>query len=150
MNEELSVADELYRLSCWVLPAMAAIILHEIAHGYAALYFGDDTAKKEGRLSLNPFKHVDPFGTVIFPLFLVLVHAPFMFGWAKPVPVDFSKLKKPLKRCSLRALRRRGPPAILLRLFYVWLCCLYVNIQAIYRRFGFRWFWSIRCCLTCL
>lgn len=95
MNEELSVTDELYRLSCWVLPAMAAIILHEIAHGYAALYFGDDTAKREGRLSLNPFKHVDPFGTVIFPLFLVLVHAPFMFGWAKPVPVDFSKLKKP-------------------------------------------------------
>lgn len=69
MNEELSVADELYRLSCWVLPAMAAIILHEIAHGYAALYFGDDTAKREGRLSLNPFKHVDPFGTVIFLCF---------------------------------------------------------------------------------
>lgn len=70
-----------------------AIILHEIAHGYAALLMGDDTAKKEGRLSLNPLKHADLFGTFLLPLMLWIAHAGIMFGWAKPVPIDFRKLK---------------------------------------------------------
>ena len=65
-----------------------AIILHEIAHGYAALLMGDDTAKKEGRLSLNPLKHADLFGTFLLPLMLWIAHAGIMFGWAKPVPIN--------------------------------------------------------------
>lgn len=113
MIDEPTFADETIRLSSWVLPVLAAIILHEVAHGYAALYFGDETAKGEGRLSLNPLKHVDPFGTVFFPLMLIFVHAPFMFGWAKPVPVDFSKLRKPKQQTALVA--AAGPLANLIQ-----------------------------------
>lgn len=104
---------EAIRLSSWVLPVVAAIVLHEVSHGFAALYFGDRTAKEEGRLSLNPLKHVDPFGTVIFPLMLILAHAPFMFGWAKPVPVNFSKLRDPKKQMALVA--AAGPLANLVQ-----------------------------------
>lgn len=104
---------EAIRLSSWVLPVVAAIVLHEVSHGFAALYFGDRTAKEEGRLSLNPLKHVDPFGTVIFPLMLILAHAPFMFGWAKPVPVNFSKLRNPKRQMALVA--AAGPLANLVQ-----------------------------------
>lgn len=83
--------------AAWVIPLILAILLHEIAHGYTALYFGDTTAKDGHRLSLNPLRHVDPFGTVIFPVLLRLSGAPFVFGWAKPVPVDFSRLRNPKK-----------------------------------------------------
>lgn len=81
----------------WVVPVVLAILLHEIAHGYTALYFGDTTAKDNRRLSLNPLRHVDAFGTIIFPVLLKLSGAPFVFGWAKPVPVDFSRLRNPKK-----------------------------------------------------
>ncbi len=83
----------LYNISVWVIPVMLAIILHEIAHGLAALYFGDNTAKQAGRLSLNPIRHIDRTGTIIIPAILVLVKSPVVFGYAKPVPVDFSNLK---------------------------------------------------------
>lgn len=85
----------LYTVSTWVLPALLAITLHEAAHGYAALYFGDPTAKEQGRVSLNPFRHIDPFGTFILPVLLILSGAPFVFGWAKPVPVRFGLLRNP-------------------------------------------------------
>lgn len=71
-----------------------AIILHEVAHGYAALYLGDPTAKYAGRLSLNPLHHVDLWGTIIIPLFLLLSGTGFVFGWAKPVPVNYYNLRK--------------------------------------------------------
>ena len=74
-----------------------SVILHEIAHGYTAYLFGDDTAKRSGRLSLNPIKHIDPFGTIILPLLLLLSHAGIMFGWAKPVPINYDKLNNPKK-----------------------------------------------------
>ena len=77
------------------IPAILAITLHEAAHGYVALIFGDPTAKERGRLSLNPIRHVDLFGTIILPGLLMLSKAPFLMGWAKPVPVDFSRLKNP-------------------------------------------------------
>ncbi len=77
------------------IPAILAITLHEAAHGYVALLFGDPTAKERGRLSLNPIRHVDPFGTVILPGLLMLAKVPFLMGWAKPVPVDFSRLRHP-------------------------------------------------------
>lgn len=77
------------------IPAILAITLHEAAHGYVALLFGDPTAKERGRLSLNPIRHVDPFGTIILPAILLLAKVPFLMGWAKPVPVDFSRLRHP-------------------------------------------------------
>jgi len=88
--------DELiYQISVWLLPALLAITLHEAAHGYAALRFGDDTALRAGRLSLNPLRHIDPVGTVLLPGLLVLMHAPVKFGYAKPVPVNFWRLRNP-------------------------------------------------------
>ncbi|MDX2224219.1 MAG: site-2 protease family protein [Rhodospirillaceae bacterium] len=77
------------------VPAILAITLHEAAHGYAALAFGDDTAARMGRLSLNPLRHVDPLGTIVLPAMLVLSKAPFILGWAKPVPVNFMALRSP-------------------------------------------------------
>ena len=79
----------------FAIPAILAITLHEAAHGYAALFKGDPTAKEEGRLTLNPIRHVDPVGTVLLPGFLIATGAPFLFGWAKPVPVDFGRLRNP-------------------------------------------------------
>lgn len=87
--------DILYLASVWVLPALIAITLHEAAHGYAAEFFGDDTARRLGRISLNPLRHVDPFGTVLLPAMLLLVGSRFLFGFAKPVPVDFRRLNNP-------------------------------------------------------
>jgi Zn-dependent protease len=87
--------DILYLVSVWFIPALLAITLHEAAHGYAAEVFGDDTARVMGRISLNPFRHIDPFGTIILPGLLLLARAPFLFGFAKPVPVNFGRLRNP-------------------------------------------------------
>jgi Zn-dependent protease len=77
------------------IPIVLAVTLHEAAHGFVALFFGDDTAKKAGRVTLNPLKHVDLFGTIILPLLLILSHTGFLFGYAKPVPVNFGALRNP-------------------------------------------------------
>lgn len=77
------------------IPVIVAITLHEAAHGYVARHFGDDTAERAGRISLNPLRHVDPFGTIILPGLLLLTHAGFLFGYAKPVPVNFAALRHP-------------------------------------------------------
>lgn len=82
----------LINASTWIIPVVTAIILHEVAHGYAALCFGDNTAKHMGRLTLNPFVHADKVGTIIMPAILVLMKSPVVFGYAKPVPVDFNSL----------------------------------------------------------
>lgn len=74
-----------------------SVVIHEVAHGYAALYFGDKTAEYQGRLTLNPLKHLDPFGSVILPLILVLTNAPFLIGWAKPVPYNPNNLRDKFK-----------------------------------------------------
>ncbi len=81
--------------SVWVLPVLFAITLHEAAHGYAAKRFGDDTALRAGRVTLNPLRHVDLYGTVIIPAALLIFKAPFLFGYAKPVPVNFGRLNHP-------------------------------------------------------
>lgn len=91
----MDLAGILYTASIWGLPILLAITLHEAAHGYVALRFGDDTALRAGRVTLNPFRHVDPFGTILLPALLVLIHAPIVFGYAKPVPIDFSRLGFP-------------------------------------------------------
>lgn len=77
------------------IPLLIAVILHEIAHAYAAYLLGDDTGKQKGRLSLNPLRHIDPMGSIILPLLLWLSKSGFIFGWARPVPVNESKLKNP-------------------------------------------------------
>jgi Zn-dependent protease len=85
----------LYDLSVWVLPLVIAITFHEAAHGFVAHRLGDNTAYQLGRVSFNPLKHIDPFGTVILPGILLLSHSPFLFGYAKPVPVNFRALRNP-------------------------------------------------------
>ena len=85
----------LYDISVWVLPLLIAITFHEAAHGFVAYRLGDNTAWQLGRVSFNPLKHIDPFGTVILPGLLLLSHSPFLFGYAKPVPVNFRNLNHP-------------------------------------------------------
>ena len=96
----------LFGISIWALPLIFAVTLHEAAHGYAALAMGDDTAQRLGRISLNPLRHVDPFGTVVLPG-LLLALGGVMFGWAKPVPVDFRRLRNP--RLGMIVVAAAGP-----------------------------------------
>ena len=85
----------IYAISVWILPLVIAITFHEAAHGFVAHHFGDNTAWERGRVSFNPLKHIDPFGTLILPGILLLSHSPFLFGYAKPVPVNFRALRSP-------------------------------------------------------
>jgi Zn-dependent protease len=87
-------------LAIWALPVLLAITLHEAAHGYVARHFGDPTADQAGRITLNPFKHIDPVGTLLVPGAILALSSLFggggmLFGWAKPVPVNFGRLRKP-------------------------------------------------------
>jgi Zn-dependent protease len=91
----LPLNSTLYTVSVWVLPLVIAITFHEAAHGFVAHHFGDNTAWDRGRVSFNPLKHIDPFGTLILPAVLLLSHSPFLFGYAKPVPVNFRALRHP-------------------------------------------------------
>jgi Zn-dependent protease len=85
----------LYDISVWVLPLLIAITFHEAAHGFVAHRLGDNTAYELGRVSFNPLRHIDPFGTIVMPAILLLSHSPFLFGYAKPVPVNFRALRNP-------------------------------------------------------
>ncbi len=78
-----------------------SVILHEVAHGYTALRLGDPTARYAGRLTLNPIKHMDPWGTIVLPLFLILIRSPFLVGWAKPVPVNPHLMEDPKRGMML-------------------------------------------------
>jgi Zn-dependent protease len=89
------VNTTLYDVSVWVLPLVIAITFHEAAHGFVAYHFGDNTAWNLGRVSFNPLRHIDPFGTLIMPAILLFAHSPFLFGYAKPVPVNFRALRHP-------------------------------------------------------
>jgi Zn-dependent protease len=84
-----------FEASAWVIPVIIAITFHEAAHGFVALMLGDDTAWRLGRVSFNPLKHIDPFGTILLPALLLLLSSPFLFGYAKPVPVNFKALRNP-------------------------------------------------------
>ena len=101
-----------FEIAVWLVPLVIAIVFHEVAHGLVARRLGDPTAESKGRLSLNPIKHIDPFGTVILPMLLALSHAP-MFGWAKPVPVNYSRLNNPRRDMVLVALAGPGMNLIL-------------------------------------
>lgn len=99
------------QISVMALPLIFAITLHEAAHGYVAWAMGDDTAKRMGRISLNPVRHIDPFGTLILPAMLMVMGS-FLFGWAKPVPVNFSKLRS--ARLGMILVAAAGPGANIL------------------------------------
>jgi Zn-dependent protease len=91
----LPANDTIYAISVWILPLVIAITFHEAAHGFVAHHFGDNTAWERGRVSFNPLKHIDPFGTLLLPAVLLFSHSPFLFGYAKPVPVNFRNLRHP-------------------------------------------------------
>src|SRR6476646_3241816 len=99
--------NTVFQIATWLIPLIIAIVFHEIAHGLVARRLGDPTAEERGRLSLNPIRHVDPFGTVILPLILAISHAP-IFGWAKPVPVNYRRLRHPRRDMVLVALAGPG------------------------------------------
>jgi Zn-dependent protease len=90
-----SAAAMIYQASTWVLPVVFAVTLHEASHGLVAYQFGDDTAWRMGRVTANPLKHIDRFGTIVLPALLLLSGSRFLFGYAKPVPVDFQRLRDP-------------------------------------------------------
>lgn len=122
--------DDIIRtITVYAIPAIFAITLHEAAHGYVARHFGDATAFLQGRVTLNPLKHIDPIGTIVIPLFLALTTS-FVFGYAKPVPVSFENLRNPKRDMIWVALA--GPAsnfiqAILWALFSVGL--VFVGVQ---------------------
>jgi Zn-dependent protease len=93
----------LYALSVWVLPLVIAITFHEAAHGFVAHRLGDNTAYNLGRVSFNPIRHIDPFGTLVMPAILLMAHSPFLFGYAKPVPVSWQNLHHPKRDMMLVA-----------------------------------------------
>src|SRR4051812_29578999 len=93
--------------SIWVIPLVVAITFHEAAHGFVARLLGDETAWRLGRVSLNPFKHIDPFGTILLPGLLLLLRSPLLFGYAKPVPVNFRALRNP--RSGMVLVAAAGP-----------------------------------------
>jgi Zn-dependent protease len=96
-------SDAIYLVTTWAIPVIVAITFHEAAHGFVAHLLGDDTAWRLGRVSFNPVKHIDPFGTILLPGMLLLFHAPFLFGYAKPVPVNFQALRSPRRDMVLVA-----------------------------------------------
>jgi len=97
------VVELVQQLALWAVPVLAAVILHEVAHGFVAFRLGDSTAARAGRLTLNPLPHIDPFGTVALPALLIAINAPFLFGYARPVPVNFANLRSPKRDMVLVA-----------------------------------------------
>ena len=115
----------MYTASVWVLPVVTAITLHEAAHGWVAWKLGDDTARRAGRLSFNPARHIDTFGTIILPALLLLTRAPFLFGYAKPVPVNVARLRRPRRDMVWVA---AAGPAINLAMAYLAALLMYATI----------------------
>jgi Zn-dependent protease len=114
MMNELSL---LQRIIVWILPVVFAITVHEVAHGWIAKKYGDNTADSQGRLTLNPIKHIDLLGTIIIPGLLLITGTGFIFGWAKPVPVDPRNFKNP--RADMAVVALAGPVSnILMAIFW--------------------------------
>ncbi len=114
MMNEFDLGGLLYTASVWVLPVLFAVTFHEASHGFIADMLGDDTARRLGRVTFNPLKHVDRFGTILMPALLLLVSGGrFMFGYAKPVPVNFSRLNRPRRDMVLVAAAGPGSNLIL-------------------------------------
>jgi Zn-dependent protease len=101
------MSETIFTIATWLVPLVIAIVFHEVAHGLVARRLGDPTAERLGRLTLNPLKHTDPIGTIALPMVLALAKAP-IFGWAKPVPVDYRQLRNPRRDMVLVALAGPG------------------------------------------
>ncbi len=114
-------------ISVAAIPLIFAITLHEAAHGWVASKLGDTTALMLGRVSLNPIKHIDPIGTIVLPCFLMILRGGFIFGWAKPVPVNWRNLNKPRRDMALVAIA--GPAANLLMAF-AWAALAKISLHA--------------------
>jgi len=127
MMNELTLIQ---RIVVWILPVVFAITVHEVAHGWVAKQYGDDTAARQGRLTLNPLKHIDPIGTLLIPGLMLITFTGFIFGWAKPVPVDFSRLRHPRRAMAWVALA--GPLANILM----------ATGWAMLARLGVTWQWE--------
>ncbi|WP_211442144.1 site-2 protease family protein [Collimonas humicola] len=129
--------DLIQTVAVYALPMLFAITLHEAAHAYAAKYFGDPTAYMLGRMSLNPIKHIDPFGTILIPIALYLsTGGAFLFGYAKPVPINFGQLRKPRRDSAWVAL---AGPAANLFMALIWL----VLYQVLGQSFGAQEFFVL-------
>jgi Zn-dependent protease len=123
----MDIAHIIQTVAIYALPVLFAITVHEAAHGYAARHFGDDTAWKLGRITLNPIKHIDPVGTIVMPLVLYFATSgAFLFGYAKPVPVQFGRLKNPKRDMVWVALA--GPGANLIQAIF-WTLALYLLLS---------------------
>ena len=120
-------SEIIYNIAIWALPVLFAITLHEAAHGWVANRLGDPTARMLGRLTLNPIKHIDPLGTVVIPIILMVVGG-FIFGWAKPVPVSPRNLKNPQKDMAIVA--AAGPMSNFLMAIF-WLMLMWLTIYVI-------------------
>ncbi len=121
--EELTL---LQKIAVWALPVIFAITVHETAHGWVASRFGDQTARLQGRITLNPFKHIDLVGTIVVPIILLALGG-FIFGWAKPVPIDYRNLRKPRRDSAFVA--AAGPLANLIMAIF-WSILLHISFIA--------------------
>ncbi|WP_419901491.1 site-2 protease family protein [Kiloniella sp.] len=122
----MDISEFLSGATVWVLPVLLAVTLHEAAHAYVAKLLGDDTATKLGRVSLNPAKHIDPFGTILLPSMLIFAGSPVVLGWAKPVPVIFGRLRNPKRDMIFVAIA--GPISNILIAIIAALCFNFVSL----------------------
>ena len=119
------------QIAIYALPLIFAITVHEAAHGFAARYFGDMTAERAGRITLNPINHIDPIGTILLPALFILMHTGMIFGWAKPVPVNFSRLRHP-KRDMLWVAAAGPASNFVMALFWALMIKLSVAYPTVY------------------
>jgi Zn-dependent protease len=124
----------IFQASALIVPVLVAITFHEAAHGYVAWRLGDDTAARQGRVTFNPLRHIDPFGTVLLPAMLFLFRAPFLFGYAKPVPVNFGRLGQPRRDMVWVALAGPGSNIIL-----AVVSAILINVVVFFPQFFARW-----------
>lgn len=125
---------DLQTLLIWIIPILFAITLHEAAHGWVASKFGDHTARMMGRVTLNPVKHIDPVGTILVPAVLLIMSTGFIFGWAKPVPINFNALRSP--KSSMIWVALAGPGANLIMAIgwlFVFFLAIKMNIPILQR-----------------